>query len=214
LTRKRVLIVYYSYTQQTKTLIKKFSTGLEEAGIAVQLERIVPASPYELPFRTNLRLAIAMVQTFFQKRMTIMPVSKECCDTWDCIILAGPTWSYFPSGPMLDFMDRYSFEVCAEKLVVPFISCRSYWRLHYWTLKKRLRGCGARVEDPIVFMHPIKEPWRIIGLILKLRGKGYLRKTAWFRKHYPGYGHSREQGEEALQRGRHLGEKLLNGSYG
>ena len=143
-----------------------------------------------------------------------MPVSKECCDTWDCIILAGPTWSYFPSGPMLDFMDRYSFEVCAEKLVVPFISCRSYWRLHYWTIKKRLRGCGARVEDPIVFMHPIKEPWRIIGLILKLRGKGYLRKTAWFRKHYPGYGHSREQGEEALQRGRHLGEKLLSGSYG
>ena len=141
--------------------------------------------------------------------MTIKPVSKRCFETWDYIVLAGPTWSYQPSGPILDFLDRYGRDVCRGSVVIPFISCRSYWRLHNWTLKRRLCSLGACVKKPVVFMHPAKEPWRFIGLILKLRGKVMQREYSWIKKHYPGYGHSREQGAEALQTGRKHAEELL-----
>jgi len=98
-------------------------------------------------------------------------------------------------------------------LVVPFISCRAYWFLHYWTLKRRLRRFGATVAPPIVFSHPVKEPWRSIGLLLKLRGGELARRRySWLRHHYPKYGHSQAQRVEALEQGQKLAERLLNDS--
>jgi len=213
LGKKRVLIIYYSYTQQTKMQLKKFIFGLENAGIEVIQERLEPITPYEFPFRTNLRLAIAMTMTFFQRRMPIRPVAGHCFEDWDCIVLAGPTWSYHPSGPVLDFLDRYGREVCGGKVIIPFISCRSYWRFHYWTLKRRLGLYGCDVQSPIVFMHPQKEPWRFIGLILQLRGKILRRQHTWFRQHYPAYGHSKEQGADAMEKGKKLAERMFNDVY-
>ena len=210
LKKKRVLIIFYSFTQQTRILLKKFIEGLEGEGIEVALERLEPLTPYDFPFKTNLRLALTMVMTFFCKRDEIHPVSARCFEDWDIIVLAGPTWSYHPSGPMLDFLDRYGRQVCAGRKVIPFISCRSYWRLHYWTIKRRLQRYGARPTGPIVFEHPINEPWRFFGLILQLRGKMVRKEKSWFRKHYPGYGHSKEQGDAALKEGRQVARSLLS----
>ena len=206
---KRVLIVYYSYTQQTKMLLKKFLLGLESKGIEVVLERLEPDAPFEFPFRSNRRLFMAMVATFFCKTMTIRPIAAHCHQKWDCIFVAGPTWSYNPSGPVLDFLRRYRSTLCSENVVVPFISCRSYWRWHVYLFRRLLGGQRCTVGRPIVFMHPQKEPWRVLGLILQLRGKVVPRQYAWWKRRYPAYGHSREQGEEALQVGRNLGSWLL-----
>lgn len=205
-----MLIIYYSFTQQTKLQLKQFRAGLESCEIEVTQERIEPVQPYEFPFRSNYSLAVAMIQTFFRRRMETQPVSARCIDNWDRIILAGPTWSYQPCGPILDFLDRFGREVCAGKRIIPFISCRSYWRWHYWTLRRRLQKIGAQVEQPIVFEHPMREPWRFIGLVLQLRGKMIRREKSWFRKYYPGYGHNKEQGREAMARGREMAGKLLS----
>lgn len=208
--RKRVLIVFYSFTQQTRILLKKFVEGLQRPEIEVVLQRLEPVDPFPFPFKSNYRLALAMVSSFFRKRTRIHPVSAVCFEEWDCIVLAGPTWSYHPSGPMLDFLDSYGRQVCAGKEVIPFISCRSYWRVHYWTLKQRLQRYGARPAEPLVFVHPIREPWRLIGLVLQLRGKMVRREKSWFRKFYPGYGHNREQGLAAMEEGRRVARKLLS----
>lgn len=212
--RKRVLIVYYSYTQQTKMQLKKFISGLESWDIEVVVERLEPYAPYEFPFRSNWRLAVAMVRTFFCKAMPVRPIADVCHGQWDCLVVAGPTWSYNPSGPILDFVSRYGSTVCAGQLVVPFISCRSYWRWHNLLLGRKLRGYGCTVARPIVFMHPQKEPWRFIGLLLQLRGTVLPRQYAWWKKRYPGYGHNREQGEEAARVGRNLGGWLLGENNG
>ncbi len=211
--KKRVLIIFYSFTQQTKVQLKKFIAGLESTGVEVAQERLEPLEPYGFPFKSNVGLAMAMVRTFFRRRMTIRPVADRCFGPWDCIVLAGPTWSYHPSGPMLDFLDRYGQRVCGGRMVIPFISCRSYWQLHYWSLKGYLRRYGAQVEKPVVFTHPIREPWRLIGLVLQLRGKMVRREHSWFRRHYPGYGHSKLQGVEALEIGKALGARLLGDEH-
>lgn len=209
LKRKRLLIVFYSFTQQTRVLLKRFVEGLESEGIEVVLERLEPVKPYPFPFKTDFSLAVAMVKTFFRQRMTIHPVSAQCFEDWDCIVIAGPTWSYHPSGPVLDFLDRYGQQVCAGKTVIPFISCRSYWRIHYWTLKHYLQKYRAKPLEPIVFVHPIREPWRFIGLVLQMRGKMVRKEKSWFRKHYPGFGHNKEQGDMAMQEGRRIARRLL-----
>ena len=204
--KKRVLVVYYSFTQQTRILLKQFCAGLEEQGVECDYERIEAVNPYEFPFKTDFRLISVMARTFVKGRKVIQPVSEKCFGEWDYVVLAGPTWSYHPSGPILDFLDRYGESVLAGKKVVPFISCRSYWRFHHRSLKKVFKKVGAEGLSPIVFEHPTKDPYRVIGLLLKLRGK--MIQQDWFRKHYEAYGHNKAQRLEAFNFGVNLGKKI------
>ena len=207
---RRVLIISYSFTQQTRVLVQRFAAGLASAGVTVVQERLEPIAPYAYPFKNDLRLGIAMAATFLQRRMPIRPVSEQCLGDWDCIVLAGPTWSYNPSGPMLDFLDRFGAAVCGGQRVVPLISCRAYWQLHHWVLKRLLLRHGvALIDPPVVFAHPIGEPWRSLGLLLKLRGKIGWKRYRWVRRFYPRYGHSEAQRGEAEARGRLLGQRLV-----
>lgn len=206
---KRVLIISYSFTQQTSTQLRHFIAGLEDAGIEVSREPLVPHAPYPYPFPTLLRLVTAMLVTSVQKRMPIAPLSERCSGSWDCIVLAGPTWSYNPSGPILSFLDRDAERICRGQRVIPFISCRAYWQWNAWIIKRRLIRCGAVVEPPIVFTHPFGEPWRSLGLLLKLRGTIGRRHNAWIRTHYPRYGHSDQQRIEARHQGEQLAARLL-----
>jgi hypothetical protein len=73
-----------------------------------------------------------------------------------------------------------------------------------------LKRYGAQVAEPIVFLHPIPEPWRFIGLVLQLRGKMIRKENSWFRKHYPGYGHSKGQGDMAKKEGQRVAQRLLS----
>lgn len=204
--KKRVLVVYYSFTQQTHILLKQFCAGLKEQGVEVALERLEPLNPYEFPFKTDWRLATVMIRTFFRGRKKVLPVSDICFGEWDYVVLAGPTWSYHPSGPILDFLDRYGASVLGGKKVIPFISCRSYWRIHHLSIKREVQKVGGMPQPPLVFEHPTKEPYRVIGLILKLRGK--MIRGEWFRKHYEMFGHSKAQAREAHQHGVDLGKNM------
>jgi len=205
----KVLIVYYSFTQQTRLLVRNFAEGLEQQGFECVLERLIPLQGYDLPFVNTFSLMMAMTETFFRKRMPIRELSSSCFEHYDCVVLAGPTWSYYPSGPVLQFLDSHGEEVCAQRPVVPLISCRSYWRIHFRYLKKKLTRFRAQVEPPVVFIHPVKEPWRVLGLLMQLRGKMMRKKDSWFRKRYPGYGHTKEQGEQARVAGENLGRNLI-----
>lgn len=208
---KRVLVVYYSFTQQTRTLLRKFTQGLESSGVEVVWERLEPIKPYPLPFPGNVSLFLAMIATFMRRRMAIAPVSVACYETYDRVVLAGPTWSYSPSGPVLDFLDRFGPAVCGGKTVIPFISCRAWWGIHFLVLKRMLGACGATVAAPIVFTHPAGEPWRSIGLLFKLRGRQWRKKHSWLRRRYPEYGHDAAQGRRALKEGHALAEKIRAG---
>lgn len=205
---KRVLIIYYSFTQQTRQQVKKFTAGLESEGVLVAQERLVPVAPFEFPFRSYPRLFLAMVKTFLRNKMVVEPVSQQCYEQWDLVVLAGPTWSYHPSGPMLSFLSQFGREVCGGKRILPLISCRTHWRLHTWELRRNLEKFGAEVLKPIVFNHPAREPWRFIGLVLQLRGKIAKHFNTWLKKYYQGYGHNSEQRAAAMEHGRKVAVSL------
>ena len=59
----------------------------------------------------------------------------------------------------------------------------------------------------IAFSHPCAEPWRTIGVFLKIAGTNPER-TGFVSKHYSRFGHSNEQMEEAYRFGVQIGESL------
>lgn len=186
--------------------------GLEESGVEVFWEQLNPVTELRFPIGSISGTFLMMVQTFLRRRYPIHPLNPLCFDQWDLIILAGPTWSYNPSGPVLSLLDRDGRRLFAGRIVLPFISCRGYWRVHYYGLRRLLRECGAQVAAPIVFSHPTPEPWRTIGVFLKLAGKVPEAGNSWFRHFYPKYGHSREQVEDSRKVGFELGEAIVAGN--
>ena len=82
--------------------------------------------------------------------------------------------------------------------------------MHWYGLRHLLKKCQARIVNRIVFSHPIKEPWRTVGVFLKIAGKNPERSKS-LGKFYPKYGHSVEQLEEAFRFGRIIGSALTDG---
>jgi len=203
----QVLFLYFSFSGQTGILVNRVATGLKEQGVEVFFEKLKPVKHLRFPVNGIFRTYILMLTTFFRRRVPIQELSSKCGQEYDLIILAGPTWSYNPSGPVLSFLDRDGKDVLAGREVLPLISCRGYWKLHWWGLRKKLRRCGAYFSNMITFSHPNPEPWRTIGVFLKVAGKNPER-SGFLGKYYNHFGHSNEQMEEARRFGIQIGEAL------
>ena len=209
-TRKKVLVVSFSFSSQTNNLVQAVSSGLEKEGISVVRERLIPEQTLRFPIGTFGGTVRMMVETFLRKRLPIAPLSPSCFDHYDLIIVAGPTWSYNPSGPVLALFDRDGARLFRDRQVLPLISCRGYWRMHWWGLRHLLHRCGARIVNLMVFSHPNPEPWRTVGVFLKLAGR-IPEKNSWFRSRYRKYGHTTKQIKEARRFGQLIGRELAQG---
>ena len=203
--RPKVLVLFYSFSGQTRGLIQRLVASLEEHGVTVHTERLNPRDQLRFPIGSVLSTLRMMLVTLFRRNMVIEPLDARCYQVYDLVILAGPTWSYNPSGPVLGLLRQFGKRVFSGKVVLPLISCRGYWRAHWLGLRHLLRKRGATVPNVIVFSHPVKEPWRTAGVFLKLAGKVPERL---FGEHYPRYGHSREQQEQAFLFGSRIAEAL------
>lgn len=208
--QQRVLILSYSFSGQTSGLLRQIQTALVQEGHQVVKERITPCEPLKFPTSSVASCLAMMITTFFRQRVPIQPLPPSCFEPFDLILLGGPTWSYNPSGPILSLLDRDGTSLFQGRTVLPVISCRGYWRLHHYGLTRMLKRCGAVVPNTIVFSHPHQEPWRTIGVFLKIAGKSPERWPL-LNRYYPHFGHSREQQEEASRFGTMIGQALRQG---
>ncbi len=208
--KPRVLVLYYSFSGQTIGLLHRLADGLKFRGAEVVMERLRPVEPLRFPVGTFSSTLRMMLATCFRPRVAIEELSADSRGPFDLVILAGPTWSYNPSGPVLAFLDRDGRRLLAGRPVLPLISCRGYWRWHWQGLRKKLRACEARIANLIVFTHPQPEPWRTIGVFLKIAGKAPERSPL-LKRWYSRFGHCREQQEEAWHFGLAIGLALARG---
>ncbi|MDD5757850.1 MAG: hypothetical protein PHI06_02070 [Desulfobulbaceae bacterium] len=208
--QKKILILSYSFSGQTSGLLRQIQGALIEAGHQVHKERITPCRPLKFPTGSIISCLKMMVTTFLRFRVPIQELSPICQQSFDLVLLAGPTWSYNPSGPILALIDRDGPSLFKGQVVLPVISCRGYWRVHLFGLTRMLQRCGASIPNSMVFSHPHKEPWRTIGVFLKISGKSPERWPL-LRRYYSHFGHSREQQEEACRFGSLLGQALRQG---
>ncbi len=208
---KSILLIFYSFSGQTSNLTRNLISALEAEGHSIYKERLIPEKTLRFPTSSYLACIQMMITTFFRKRVAIEPISQACREQYDLIILAGPTWSYNPSGPILSLLDRDGRDLFKSKTILPLISCRGYWLMHFIGLRNLLENCGGRVPNCLIFSHPNKEPWRTIGVFLKIAGKNPERSPFWS-KYYTRFGHSRKQQLEATKFGTLIGKALTNDS--
>lgn len=207
MTTRRVLIIYFTHSGQTRKLIQAFAKGLGISGVETNLLQLKTVEPMQFPLPSLKATAKLMVTTFFRRHHQIQPIDPNLVAEYDLIIIAGPTWSYNVSGPVLSFFKEYGTHL-AKRRVLPLISCRGYWRTHYWHLKSLLTRSGADSLAPTIFPHPGVEPWRTVGVFLKLIGKNPELSPSWLARYYQRFGHTREQIGRAVEIGETLGKAI------
>ena len=204
--KRLVTIVYFSFSTQTAKLVHHLGKGLEKGGFHVESVKLQPIEKLSFPLNSISKTLIMMMKTFFRSRVPIKQLDESHLEKADLVIIAGPTWSYNPSGPVLAFLDRY-LHLLKGKKVLPVISCRKYWKTHYKYLKKKIDLAKGQCMAPIVFTHNIKEPWSTIGTFMTIAGINP-RHHSFMRKHYPRYGHTKKQLTELEARAKELAKQL------
>ncbi|MCI5138777.1 MAG: hypothetical protein D3922_10260 [Candidatus Electrothrix sp. AR1] len=207
---KRILIIQYSFSAQTRKLVRSMMEGLEEHPVFLFRERLRPVVEQHFPIGTIPKIMKKMIVTMFRQRVPIQPLSPPCFEDYDLVILAGPTWSYNPSGPVMSLLDRDGEQLFRDQVVLPVISCRGFWRMHWWGIRSLLRKLGATVPNGIIFNHPTKEPWCTMGVLLKLAGK-IPERMPMMQKHYKTYGHTQAQMAEARRFGELIARAVVQG---
>ena len=206
----RILIIYYSLSGQSRGLINLLASGMREGGTTVAIEKIQTVEKISFPFQGFIHAFWKMLITFLRVRTPIEKPSSQCFEPYDLIILAGPTWSYNPSGPILALLDDYGGDLFREKRVLPLLSCRGYYRLHDYILRSQLRRRGALLEQSLIFTHPVSEPWSTMGVFLRSAGHNP-NKIGFLAQRYPHFGHSSEQLLLAKTQGGRIAECLKQG---
>ena len=205
---RHVLIIYFSLSGQSRGLLTLLASGLRTQGVGVCLEQIRARKKICFPFGSVSRTIKMMLTTFFRLRIPIHELSPQSHETCDLIILAGPTWSYNPSGPILSMLDRDGNALFSNQRVLPLISCRGYYRIHDALLRWHLRRCGARLEKSLIFSHPVDEPWSTLGVFLK--SAGYQpEKSKLLANRYHHFGHTTSQLLLAKEYGDRIGRALM-----
>jgi menaquinone-dependent protoporphyrinogen IX oxidase len=207
-TNPRICIIYFSLSGQSRGLINLLAAGIRSRGVEVVIEQIRSVEQINFPFNSVLRTLKMMLTTFFRVRIPVLEPSRRCFGKFDLMVLAGPTWSYNPCGPVLSLLDEYGEKLFGSKTVIPLISCRGYHRMHEYLLKRQLQSCGATPSPAIVFHHPVAEPWSTIGVFLK--SAGYRpEKMSILAGRYGHFGHTVDQLIEARSIGEQLADDLL-----
>ncbi len=207
-TGPTVLIIYFSLSGQSRGLVNLFSSGLRNEGVSVIIEQLKARRKISFPFKNVVHTTIMMLTTFLRFRIPIEKLHPRCFNAYDLVVLSGPTWSYNPCGPILSLLDRDGRDLFDGKQVLPLISCRGFYRLHDFFLRRKLSQLGAVLEKSLIFSHPVPEPWSTIGVFLK--SSGYCpEKMKHLGAYFPHFGHTTDQLHQAHTCGRELGRSLI-----
>jgi hypothetical protein len=146
---RRVLIVYYTLTQQTRLISETIAETLTAHGIAVDflpIEFNDPRYPLSVPLRPFWRRLLGMiVPQVMQSSGSIAIDSARLTPPYDLICIGSPTWWLHPAMPITSFLRSDD----AGRLLdgVPFAVfavCRKFWWNNLRLVRSRAKKRGGK----------------------------------------------------------------------
>lgn len=150
---KKILVVYYSQTDQLTQVVRNVCAPLEGADqVEVYYERIEPQQPYPFPWGFFSFLD-AFPESVHLDPPAIRPLSLKGDEAFDLVILAYQVWFLSPSLPITAFLKSSEGKrLLAGKPVVTVIACRNMWLMAQEKVKALLQQAGARLLDNVVLV--------------------------------------------------------------
>lgn len=150
-----VLLVYYTYSQQTLRVVESIAQTLRGRGCEVQLARIEFTDPRYAARFAQFPLRHAYLDIFGMVVPQMRGVTGEIripdvvnTGTYDLVCVASPTWWLHPCMPIRSFLESDVAKSLLEGRYCAAVAvAHRYWRDDLRILKKLLEKRGGRYVD-------------------------------------------------------------------
>lgn len=154
--KPRVLILYYSFTDQTRRVSEVMAKTFKEEGCEANecaIEFIDDRYRIEFPFKPFWPRLLRWIWPQILGKAGTVRVPKEVTDLeYDLICLGSPTWWLKPAMPVTSILkSQTSAKLLQGKPFAVFTVCRSLWWINLRIVKKLARRQGGTFLDSATF---------------------------------------------------------------
>jgi menaquinone-dependent protoporphyrinogen IX oxidase len=182
-TKPRVLLVYYTYTQQTLRVVEAIADVLRERGCEVRQARIEFTDLRysdrfsRFPLRHVYLDILGMLPAQLRRATGQIRVPDEAREgEYDLICIGSPTWWLTTCMPIRSFMKSDTARrLLDRKRFAAFVVCRRYWRNNLKTVRKLGTTHGGEYINGVHFTFAGGQVRSLLSLISYL-GKGENRE--------------------------------------
>jgi hypothetical protein len=181
--KPKILFIYYTYSQQTLSVVETMSGVLRERGCDVRHAKIEFTDPRykdrfsRLPLRHVYLDLFAMLPAQVRRATGQFYVPSETLDdNYDFVCIGSPTWWLTTCMPVRSFMkSEQAGRVVNGKRFSAFAVCRRYWRNNLRTVRDLGTKQGGTFVSGTHFTHAGGQVLSLLSLISYL-AKGEDRK--------------------------------------
>jgi menaquinone-dependent protoporphyrinogen IX oxidase len=181
--KPRVLIVYYSFTQQARRVAEATADVLRDRGCEVRLAAIEFTDERyadrfsNFPFRRVYHDLFSMLSAQLRRATGKIRFPEEALiGDYDLVCIGSPTWWLTTCMPIRSFMmSEAAGRLLKGKHFAAFVVCRRYWRNNLNTVKKLGIKQGGIFVEGIHFVYEGGQVRSMLSLISFL-GTGEYRQ--------------------------------------
>jgi flavodoxin len=163
----RVLIVYYTHTQQAKRVADVVTEVLQARGCDVSQASIEFTDP---------RFTEKFSRFPFKHAVFDLEAAKD--GDYDLVCLGSPTWFFTANMPLRSYLKSdEAKKVLAGKPFAAYVVCRRYWSVNMREVKKLANKQGGKFVDSIKFQYEGGQIRSLLAL-LSYFGKGEMRERS------------------------------------
>jgi menaquinone-dependent protoporphyrinogen IX oxidase len=184
-TKPRVLLVYYTHTQQALRVADAMAEVLRGRGCEVTQAGIEFTEPRYLdrfsvfPFKHAVfDIVPLLVPQLRQKTGQIkIPEAAQSGD-YDLICFGSPTWFFRTAMPLRSYLESdEAGKILAGKPFAAYVVCRRYWSVNLHEVERRGKARGGTWLDGIRFTYEGGQIRSLLSL-LSYFGKGEMRERS------------------------------------
>jgi menaquinone-dependent protoporphyrinogen IX oxidase len=177
-----VLVVYYSYTQQTRKIAEEMAGVLRGRGCAVSLAPIEFTDPRyqkrfsQFPMPRPFLEVVGMIPAELRRRPAQIKIPDIVTDQdYDLVCVGSPTWWLSTDVPIRSFLESDTArQVLDGKPFAAAVCCRRYWRHNLKTVRRLGTKNGGIYSGGIHFRYPGGQVRSLLALLSYL-GSGEYR---------------------------------------
>ena len=203
----RVLILYYSFTNQTHRVAEAMAEQFQHLGCTVELcniELIDEHYHIERPFRPVIpKLLGWLLPQVLGRRAKIRVPDEIVRGDYDLVCIGSPTWWLNPAMPVSSFLKSKSAdELLRGKPIAVFAVCRKLWWNNMRKVKQLAKRRGAKYVDGAAFCFAGNQIQSALSFISYLKHDRDLERCCGIRIYRFGVT------EEGIQRAKEFASKI------
>ena len=184
-TKPRVLLVYYSHTQQAKRVSDALAGVLRGRGCDVTQSGIEFTDPKYaknfkvFPFRHAVFGILPLLWPQLRRKTGQIRIPDEAKGgDYDLVCFGSPTWFFTTNMPLRSYLESdEAHAVLAGKPFAAYVVCRRYWSINLKEVRKRGTAQGGKYVDGIRFTYEGGQIRSLLSL-LSYFGKGEMRERS------------------------------------